>query len=87
MLLFSVGTENCGLEISLSSKKIFPKLKLSRPAIALNNYVLPQPDGPTRQTTLLIGMLRLTYLIFFYYLLFGINSQFLYFYLLPLFNK
>jgi hypothetical protein len=27
--------------------------------MALNKDVLPQPDGPTRQTTLLIGMLRL----------------------------
>jgi hypothetical protein len=59
MFLFSVGTENCDLEISLLSKKIFPELKLSKPAITLNNDVLPQADGPTRQITLLIGILRL----------------------------
>ena len=79
--------ENSGLETSLLSKKIFPNLNLSKPAITLNNDVLPQPDGPTRHITLLKGIVRLILSSIFFYLLSEINFVLIYCYLLPLLNN
>ncbi len=38
------------LEISLSAWKMRPDVWMSRPAIARSSVVLPQPDGPRKQT-------------------------------------
>ena len=38
------------LEISLSAWKMRPDVWMSSPAIARSSVVLPQPDGPRKQT-------------------------------------
>src|ERR1039458_5358983 len=50
MLRRSGGSECAGEEINLSPTRISPALGSTKPAISRNVVVLPQPDGPSRQT-------------------------------------
>ncbi len=50
MLRRSGGSECAGEEISLSPTRISPALGSTKPAISRSVVVLPQPDGPSRQT-------------------------------------
>ena len=45
---------------SSPSSRIAPPLGSSSPAIILSSVVLPQPDGPSRQTNCPCGTARLT---------------------------
>src|SRR5580704_10762714 len=56
MLRRSGGTVCDGEEISLSPTRISPALGSTKPAIRRKVVVLPQPDGPSRQTRLPCAM-------------------------------
>ena len=50
MLRRSGGSECAGEEINLSPTRISPALGSTKPAISRSVVVLPQPEGPSRQT-------------------------------------
>ena len=50
MLRRSGGSDCAGEEINLSPTRISPALGSTKPAIRRSVVVLPQPDGPSRQT-------------------------------------
>src|ERR1044072_4006853 len=50
MLRLSGGTECAGEDTSLSPTRISPALGSTKPAMSRSVVVLPQPDGPSRQT-------------------------------------
>ena len=50
MLRRSGGSVCAGEEISLSPTRISPALGSTKPAISRSVVVLPQPEGPSRQT-------------------------------------
>src|ERR1035437_8004865 len=50
LLRRSGGSECAGEEINLSPTRISPALGSTKPAISRSVVVLPQPDGPSRQT-------------------------------------
>src|SRR4029079_7904935 len=56
MLRFSGGNECEGDETSLSPTRISPLLGSTNPAINRSVVVLPQPEGPSRQTRLPCSM-------------------------------
>ena len=50
MLRRSGGSVFCGEETTRSPTRISPAFGSMKPAISRNVVVLPQPDGPSRQT-------------------------------------
>src|SRR5471032_14716 len=64
MLRRSGGTVSAGEEINLSPTRISPSVGSTKPAINRKVVVLPQPDGPSRQTrvpcSIVIEMLSTT---------------------------
>src|SRR6188508_1025657 len=51
MLRRSGGSVFCGDDTTLSPTRISPSVGLTKPAINRSVVVLPQPDGPSRQTS------------------------------------
>ena len=52
MLRRSGGSVFCGEETTRSPTRISPAVGSTKPAISRKVVVLPQPDGPSRQTSL-----------------------------------
>src|SRR5437879_8636540 len=51
MLRRSGGSVFCGEDTTRSPTRISPSVGSTKPAISRNVVVLPQPDGPSRQTS------------------------------------
>src|SRR5882757_6159273 len=50
MLRRSGGSVFCGVDTTRSPTRISPSVGSTKPAMSRNVVVLPQPDGPSRQT-------------------------------------